>query len=97
VFLEQRAEGLKVWQDPLVPLRAPKMFDLRGDPFERADHVAGNYDTWYAERMFVLVPAQAFAAQHLATYREFPPRQKPGSFSLDQVLAKLQEAGTGKR
>jgi len=96
VFLEQRAEGLKVWQDPLIPLRAPKLFDLRGDPFERADHVAGNYDTWYAERMFVLVPAQAFVAQHLATYQEFPPRQKPGSFSLDQVLEKLQEAGTSK-
>jgi arylsulfatase len=96
VFLEQRAEGLKVWQDPLIPLRAPKLFDLRGDPFERADHVSGNYDTWYAERMFLLVPAQAVVAQHLATYREFPPRQKPGSFSLDQVLAKLQEAGTGK-
>jgi arylsulfatase len=56
VFLEQRAEGLKVWQDPLVPLRAPKIFDLRGDPFERADHVPGNYDFWYAERMFLFVP-----------------------------------------
>jgi arylsulfatase A-like enzyme len=96
VFLEQRAEGLKVWQDPLIPLRAPKLFDLRGDPFEHADHLSGNYDTWYAERMFVLVPAQAFVGLHLATYKEFPPRQKPGSFSLDEVLAKLQEAGTSK-
>ena len=96
VFLEQRAEGLKVWQDPLTPLRSPKMFDLRGDPFERADHVAGNYDTWYSERIFLFIPAQAFVSQHLATYQQFPPRQKPGSFSLDQVLAKLQEAGTSK-
>src|SRR5882672_2943637 len=96
VFMEQKAEGLEVWIRPMIRLRAPKLFNLRGDPFEHADHLAGNYDSWYAERMFVLVPAQAFVGQHLATYQEFPPRQKPGSFSLDEVLAKLQEAGTSK-
>jgi hypothetical protein len=58
-----------------------------------ADRDAGEYDKWRVERAFALVPAQAFVAQHLATYQEFPPRQKPGSFSLDEVLAKLQEAG----
>jgi arylsulfatase A-like enzyme len=93
LFMEQRAEGLDVWQDPLVTLRLPKIFDLRADPFELAQHDAGEYDKWRVERTFLLVPAQAFVGQHLQTYVEFPPRQKPGSFSLDEVLAKLQEAG----
>jgi arylsulfatase len=92
VFLEQRGHGLEVWQEPLVPLRFPKLFCLRTDPFERADHEAGDYDHWRIDRAFVLVPAQAFVAKHLATYREFPPRMKPGSFALDQVLAELQQA-----
>jgi arylsulfatase A-like enzyme len=90
-FLEQRSEGLDVWQDPLVVLRFPKLIDLRADPFERAQSDAGDYARWRVEHAFALVPAQAFVATHLATYRDFPPRQKPGSFSLDQVLAKLQE------
>jgi arylsulfatase A-like enzyme len=93
VFMEQRAHGLNVWQDPLVTLRFPKLFDIRADPFEAADRDAGDYDRWRVERAFVLVPAQAFVGRHLATYKEFPPRQKPGSFSLNEVLAKLQEAG----
>lgn len=93
VFMEQRARGLDVWQDPLVTLRFPKLFNLRSDPFEIADQDAGDYDKWRVERAFVLVPAQAFVGKHLTTYQDFPPRQKPGSFSLDQVLAKLQEAG----
>ena len=91
VFMEQRSEGLDVWQDPLVTLRFPKLFDIRADPFERAQSDAGDYARWRVEHAFVLVPAQAYVAQHLATYREFPPRQKPGSFSLDQVLEKLQQ------
>ena len=95
-FLEQRSEGLNVWQDPLVTLRFPKLFDLRTDPFERADRDAGDYARWRVERAFVLVPAQAFVGQHLKTYVEFPPRQKPGSFSLDQVLEKLHEGSGGR-
>jgi arylsulfatase len=66
---------------------------MRTDPFERADHHVGGYDHWFAERMFLMVPAQAFVARHLETYKDFPPRQKPGSFSLDQVLEKLQSGG----
>jgi arylsulfatase A-like enzyme len=94
VFLEQRAEGLSVWENPLIPLRFPKLFDLRADPFERAQLDAGDYARWRVERAFALVPAQAYVAQHLQTYVEFPPRQRPGSFALDQVLAKLQEGGS---
>jgi len=94
LFLEQRTEGFNVWQDPLVSLRLPKLIDLRADPFEMAQHVAGGYDEWRIERVYLLVPAQGFVGQHLKTYIEFPPRQKPGSFSLDQVLAQLQKAGS---
>jgi len=97
VFLEQRAEGLDVWQDPLVPLRFPKLIDLRADPFERAQSDAGDYDKWRVEHAFALVPSQAFVAAHLATYHDYPPRQKPGSFSLDQVLEKLQQSGAGSK
>jgi hypothetical protein len=82
-----------VWQDPLVPLRFPKLFDLRADPFEMATH-AGAWERWRVEHAFVLVPAQSYVGQHLATYKEFPPRQKAGSFSLDQVLEKLQQGGS---
>ncbi|MGA8616141.1 MAG: arylsulfatase [Xanthobacteraceae bacterium] len=93
LFLQQKAVGFKVWSEPLVPLRVPLIEDLRSDPFERAEYEASAYDDWLLDRAFLLVPAQAFVGQHLQTYVEFPPRQKPGSFSLDQVLQKLQEAG----
>jgi arylsulfatase A-like enzyme len=93
LFMEQRAKGLNVWQDPLLTLRFPKLIDLRADPFEIAPREAGDYDRWRVERAFLLVPAQAFVGQHLKTYVEYPPRQKPGSFSLEHVLEKLQEGG----
>jgi arylsulfatase A-like enzyme len=95
VFMEQRAEGLDVWQDPLITLRFPKLIDLRADPFEIAQHDAGDYDRWRVEHAFALVPAQAFVAKHLQTYVKYPPRQAPGSFSLDHVLEKLQR-GAGQ-
>ncbi|MCX8254536.1 Sulfatase [Beijerinckiaceae bacterium RH AL1] len=94
VFAEQRAIGFDVWQDPLIPLRVPKLFDLWGDPFERADHESSYYADWRARRVFLLVPAQAFVAQFLQSFKDFPPRQKPPSFSIDQVLQKLQAAQT---
>jgi len=93
VFLEQEAHGLAVWEKPLIPLRFPRLIDLRADPFERAQTEAGAYDRWRVEHAFVLVPAQAYVGRHLQTYIEYPPRQKPGSFSMDEVLAKLQEGG----
>jgi len=96
LFLEQPAEGFRVWQQPLTPLRVPYIFDLRADPFERAQREAPEYTKWLVERVYLLVPAQAFVADHLKTYVEFPPRQKPGSFSLDQVMEKLQKASQGK-
>jgi len=91
VFAEQRAHSLAVWQEPFVPLRLPKLFDLRADPFERADQESIDYGRWRAERIYLLVPAQALVGQFLATFKEFPPRQKPATFSIDQVLEKLQQ------
>ena len=93
VFMEQRAHGYEVWQEPLVTLRMPKLFTLRGDPFERADHEGIDYPRWRLERAFVLVPAQAFVQNWLMSFKDFPPRQKPGSFSLDQVMEKLADTG----
>jgi len=96
VFAEQRAHGFDVWAEPFTFLRFPKLIDLRADPFEHADEIdAMGYQRWRAERMYVLVPAQAYVADFLATFQEFPPRQKPASFSIDQVLESLQSAGGG--
>jgi len=94
VFAEQRAEGMDVWEEPFTFLRLPKLFNLRMDPFELADHVSAYYADWRFKRLFALVPAQAYVGEFLSTFVEYPPRQKPGSFSIDQVLAGLQNAGT---
>ena len=72
-----------------MTLRLPKLFNLRTDPFELADRIGMGYALWRAERLFALVPAQAYVAQFLSTFKEYPPRQKPGSFSIDQVLESL--------
>jgi arylsulfatase len=91
-FTEQRAHGLGVWQEPFVTLRAPKIFNLRSDPFERGDVDATMfYGKWVADRTFLLVPAQALVGQFLKTFEEFPPRQKPASFSIGDALEKARE------
>jgi arylsulfatase len=95
VFAEQRSHGLDVWQDPFVPLRLPKLFNLRSDPFETADHEGMDYQRWRVEHAFVLVPAQQYVGRFLATFKDFPPSQKPGSFSLDNALEALQKGGQG--
>ncbi len=89
VFAEQRARGLDVWQEPFVPLRLPKLFNLRSDPFERADRDAIGYSKWRIEHAFALVPAQAYVKKWLETFKEFPPRQKPASFSIQKIMEKL--------
>lgn len=91
VFMEQRASGtLQVWLDPYVELRAPKIFNLRTDPYERADQTSNTYFDWMLEHIWLLVPAQAYVAKMLETLVEFPPRQEPASFSVDKVMAKLR-------
>jgi arylsulfatase len=81
-----------VWQDPFVPLRFPKLFNLRSDPFETGDHESIDYPRWRVDHAFVMVPAQQYIGKFLATFREFPPSQKPGSFSIDDALQSLQTA-----
>jgi arylsulfatase len=98
VFMEQRRTGtLEVWFEPLVVLRAPKMFNLRTDPFERADTTSNTYWDWLFDRVFLIVPAQKLAADFLQTFLQFPPRQKAASFTIDQAQAKLEAAIAGAR
>jgi arylsulfatase len=86
-FLAQNALGLKVWQEPFTPLRAPLITNLRMDPFERAEEEnAMGFQRWYIDRMYLIAPAGAFVGQWLQSFKEFPPRQKPGSFNLDRVM-----------
>jgi arylsulfatase len=86
-FMEQKAHGLRVWQEPFTVLRAPLITNLRMDPFERAeDEHAIGYQRWYLDRMFMIAPAGAYVGQWLQSFREYPPRQKPGSFNLERVM-----------
>ncbi len=95
VFAEQRAHGFDVWREPFVPLRLPRVINLRADPFEEGEH--GWTDWKYTvDHAFVLVPAQQYVAGFLGTFKEFPPSQKVGSFSLDAVLESMSKAAGDK-
>jgi arylsulfatase len=95
VFMEQRVGGtLQVWFEPFVVLRAPKLFNLRTDPFERADTTSNTYWDWFLDRVYLLAPATAIVAEMLQTFVAFPPRQKAASFTIDQVMAKMESAMT---
>jgi arylsulfatase len=89
-FAEQRAEKNEVWSEPLVKLRVPLIFNLRSDPFEKAQHESVYYPDFLFHRAFLLVPAQAFVDKWIASFRTFPPRHKPSSFSIDEVMKKLE-------
>jgi arylsulfatase len=99
VFMEQRAPGtLRVWADPFVPLRVPKIFNLRTDPYERADITSNTYYDWFIDHDYIALAAQAIVTPFLETFKDFPPRQKAASFTIDQALQKMNEAmGGGKR
>ena len=88
--MEQRAHGLDVWAEPLVQLRLPSAVQPALRPVRASQHEAGDYVRWFVEHAFVLVPAQALVAQHLESFKQFPPRQKPGSFSVEQAMEKLR-------
>ena len=95
VFMEQRAQGtLRVWAEPFIPLRVPKIFNLRTDPFERADITSNTYYDFILQNAFLVGAAQPIVGEFLATFPEFPPRQKAASFSIDQALEKMNEALT---
>jgi len=93
VFMEQRTRGtLEVWADPFVPLRVPKLFNLRTDPFERADVTSNTYWDWLISKAYLVIAAQALVSRFLDTFEAFPPRQKAASFTIDQALEKMQRA-----
>jgi len=98
IFLEQRRPNtLEAWANPFTPLRIPLLFNLRRDPYERAQITSNTYYDWLLDRAFVLVPAQAYVQRFLETFKEFPPRQKPASFSLDRVMEALEAGAAGAR
>ena len=95
VFLEQRSKGtLELWAEPFTTLRVPKLFNLRTDPFERADITSNTYYDWFIDHDYIALAATAIVTQFLETFREFPPRQKAASFTIDQALEKMASAGT---
>jgi arylsulfatase len=97
IFLEQRVEAtFQAWAEPFVPLRIPLIFNLRRDPYERAQITSNTYYDWMIDRVYLLVPAQVYVGKFLQTFVEYPPRQKAASFSLEQVMEKLQTAGGSK-
>lgn len=97
VFAEQRKPGtLAVWAEPYTLLRCPKLFNLRTDPYERADITSNTYWDWYLNHAFVMMPVQHYVAKFLSTFREYPPRQKAASFTIDQVMDKLQTPQGGR-
>ena len=85
-----------MWAEPFVPLRMPLIFNLRRDPYERAQITSNTYYDWLLDHAFLLVPAQAYVGKFLQTFKEFPPRQKAASFSLDKVMEMLQTSGGSK-
>ncbi len=93
MFLEQKARGtLRAWIEPWTELRVPLIFNLRRDPYERAYFTSNTYYDWLIDRIYLLVPAQTYVGEFLQTFKEFPPRQEPASFSLDKVMKKMQES-----
>ena len=94
IFMEQRVEGtLQAWAEPFVPLRLPLIFNLRRDPYERSQLTSNTYYDWLIDRAYLLVPAQDYVAQFLTTFKEYPPRQKAASFSLEEVMETLSSPG----
>ena len=92
VFMEQRAPGtLRIWSEPFTSLRVPKIFNLRTDPYERADITSNTYYDWLLDHAFLVVPAQAYVGDFLASFKDYPQRQKAASFNLDEVASKLGE------
>ena len=98
VFMEQRCHGtMQVWGEPFTRLRMPKIYNLRTDPYERADVTSNTYYDWFIHNVLIYVAQTAAAKSFSATFKEFPPAQKAASFTIDQVVAKLENALTSGR
>ena len=92
VFLENRGQGFGVWREPFTELRVPLLFNLRRDPFEKAQHNSNTYDDWFLDRPYIIVPIQGLAAQFLQTMIDYPPSQTPGSFNLSKIEERLKQS-----
>ena len=96
VFMEQRCEGtIQVWAEPFTRLRLPKIFNLRTDPYECADITSNTYYDWMLHNAYFIYAAQFVAGKFAETFKEFPPAQKPASFTIDDALVKMNEAAGG--
>ena len=95
VLMEQRAHGLQCWAEPFISLRLPKMFNLRRDPFELADHNSNTYWDWLISHAYLIYAMQATVAAEVENFKKYPPRQKAASFNLDAVMRQIEEAHTG--
>jgi arylsulfatase A-like enzyme len=90
IFLEHRyPQTLRAWAEPWTELRIPLLFNLRRDPYERSNITSNTYWDWYLNHVFLLLPAAEYVGQFLATFEEFPPRQKPGSFTIGDAKDKI--------
>jgi arylsulfatase A-like enzyme len=97
VFEEQRAGGtLQIWAEPFTKLRVPKLFNLRTDPYERADVTSNTYWDWYLSKAYWILGAQAIVAAFVQTFAEFPPRQKAASFTIDQIMERMTAGAAGR-
>ena len=98
IFLEQRAEAtFQAWREPFIPLRLPLLVNLRRDPYERGMVTSNTYDDWFLDRAYLLLPAAAYVGEFLQTFKEYPPRQKPGSFNLGDAMEQLESGAAGSR
>ncbi|MDA3963761.1 MAG: arylsulfatase [Planctomycetota bacterium] len=96
VFLENRGQAFGVWREPFVELRVPLIFNLRRDPFEKAQHNSNTYDDWFLDRPYVLLPLNQLAGKFLMTMAEYPPSQSPGSFNLEKIQKKIEQMAAGR-
>ena len=83
---------MRVWAEPFTKLRLPKLFDLRADPYERADITSNTYYDWFVSQPYVIFAAQEVVGKFLATFKEYPPSQRAASFSIDQIVEKMQKS-----
>lgn len=95
VFLENRGVAFEVWREPFIELRVPLLFNLRRDPFERAQHNSNTYNDWFLDHVYLLAPMQQIAARFLQTMKDYPPSQSPGSFNLEKIQKQIESSMSG--
>jgi arylsulfatase A-like enzyme len=95
VYAENRADTLQIWKEPFVNLRAPDLYNLRRDPFEKAKLGSNTYEDWYIDRAYLLGPMQVVASKFLITLKDYPPSQTPGDWSLRSLEEQIKSMNVG--